>query len=385
MAHWPNSEKIALLSGQERHQAKMIHVLLMVMAVYFAVLAALNVFVFNDFYIAAMDTFGLAGSLYLIAYFRRTTNLKVTSWSVVLILTAILMLFIHLTAGMAYSIIWVTVLPPISFFLLGRRYGAWVCGVVFSYVVAFFYFQTQTTLASPPGLASVLNIAEVLLAHWFLFRFYERSRAEAYAELERLSETDKLTGLYNRRHLDLLLTKEFNLHLRSQRPLTLVLCDIDHFKRINDKNGHLTGDIILQEIAETIRSTMRNTDLYGRWGGEEFLFICPDTSGEAAIAIVEKLRHALATRTFTRDIKVTLSFGIAISAQDQDAEQQLRRADEALYEAKHRGRNCFVVAEDTGLGQLGVGGIPPTPNPSDPKARFTQPPSNRHTPVKISF
>ncbi|MDO9476472.1 MAG: GGDEF domain-containing protein [Pseudohongiella sp.] len=345
MAHWPSSEKLFLLTGQQRHQAKMIHVLLLVMAVYFAVLAALNVFVFNDFEIAALDTFGLAGTLYLIAYFRRTANLKVTSWSVVSILTAIMMLFIHITSGMAYSIIWVTVLPPISFFLLGRRYGAWVCGIVFSYVVVFFFVQSRTSVVSPPGLASVLNVAEVLLAHWFLFRFYERSRSEAYAELERLSETDKLTGLYNRRHLDMLLTNEFNLHLRSQRPLTLVLCDIDHFKRINDKNGHLTGDIILQEIAETLRSTMRSTDKYGRWGGEEFLFICPDTSGEAAIAIVEKLRHALANRAFTRDIKVTLSFGIAISAQDQDAEQQLRRADEALYEAKRRGRDCFVVAD----------------------------------------
>jgi len=346
MLTWLSSEKIAALSGQLRHQAKMVHVLLIVMAIYFAVLCTLNLFVFGDYDIAALDLAGLAGTIYLLFYFRRTANLKVTSWSVVLILTGILMMFIHITSGMAYSIIWVTVLPPISFFLLGRQSGAWVCALVFCYVVAFFYFQTQSAPASTHGIASVMNIAEVLLAHWFLFRFYERSRSDAYAELERLSETDKLTGLYNRRQLDMLLTKEFNMYQRSQHPLTLVLCDIDHFKRINDKFGHLTGDIILQEIAETLRLNMRSTDMCGRWGGEEFLFICPDTTSEGAIAIVNKLRDALTQKLFAKDIKVTLSFGIATSASDTDAEQQLRRADDALYEAKRRGRNCFVIAAE---------------------------------------
>lgn len=345
MAHWLSSEKLAALSGQQRHQAKMIHVLLIIMAVYFAALGAMNIFMFNDLDIATLDYVGMAGSLVLLGYFRRSANLKVTSWAVVLILTAIILIFIHITSGLAYSIIWVTVLPPISFFLLGRQAGAWVCAGVFSYVVAFFFLQLPTAQPAVPELSSALNIAEVLLAHWFLFRFYERSRADAYAELERLSETDKLTGLYNRRHLDIFLTQEFNMHKRTEAPLSLILCDIDHFKLINDKFGHLTGDIIMQEIAATLLATMRGTDMCGRWGGEEFLIICPDTSLEGAFVIIAKLQDALNQQHFAKDIKVTLSFGVATSNDDKDAEQQLRRADDALYEAKRRGRDCFVVAD----------------------------------------
>jgi diguanylate cyclase len=219
----------------------MIHVLLIIMAVYFATLGAINVFIFNDFDLAVLDMIGMAGTWLLLACFQRRANLNVTSWAVVLIPTAIILIFIHITSGLAYAVIWVTILPPISFFLLGRQSGAWVCAGVFSYVVAFFSTQLPTAQPAVPEPSSLMNIAEVLLAHWFLCRFYERSRAAAHTELERLSETDKLPGLYNRRHLDILLTREFDVHKRTDAPLRLILCDIDHFKRINDKFGHLTG------------------------------------------------------------------------------------------------------------------------------------------------
>lgn len=135
------------------------------------------------------------------------------------------------------------------------------------------------------------------------------------------------------------------MHKRTEAPLSLILCDIDHFKSINDKYGHLTGDSILQEIGSTLRATMRRTDLCGRWGGEEFLIICPDTSLEGAIVVIAKLQDALNQRHFAKDIKVKLSFGVATSNDDKDVEHQLRGADDALYEAKRRGRDCYVVAD----------------------------------------
>lgn len=345
MAYWHSSEKLAALTGQQRYQARMIHVMLILMSVYFAVLGTINIFVFDDLVIAALDYVGMAGTLALLAYFRRTANLIVTSWAVVLILTAIILLFIHIAGGLAYSVMWVTILPPVAFFLLGRRYGAWFCVLVFIYVLVFFYVTSQTAPALTPSLGSVLNIAEVLLAHLFLFLFYERSRADAYAELERVSETDKLTGLYNRRQLDNLLLQEFARHQRTHAPLSLVLCDIDNFKQVNDSYGHLTGDLIMQEIAATLRATIRNNDICGRWGGEEFLLICPDTTSDGALTVVEKLRMELASTRFAQDLRVTLSFGVATTRHDEDdALQPLGRADAALYAAKKSGRNCYVVA-----------------------------------------
>jgi diguanylate cyclase (GGDEF)-like protein len=239
---------------------------------------------------------------------------------------------------------WVTVLPPISFFLLGRRPGAWICGVVFLYVGIYFYLQMPHQPALPVSMGSLLNIVEVMIAQWFLFMLYERSRAEAYTELERLSETDKLTGLFNRSRLDILLMQEFCTHSSQGQPLTLIIADIDHFKRINDEYGHLTGDAILKDIATVLRNSMRTTDYCGRWGGEEFLFICTNTPENAAEAIVSKLQAALAQAKLAQDIQVTMSFGIATLAQDISAEHQLRRADDALYQAKRQGRNRSSIA-----------------------------------------
>lgn len=344
MVYRNSSEKLAALSGQHRHQARLIHFMLILIAVYFAVIGTLNVFVFASFAIAALDYAGMLGTLGLLVYFRRTANLPVTSWSVVLILTAVILLFIHLANGLAYSIIWVTVLPPIAFFLLGRKSGTWFCALVFVYVLIFFYIKAQSAPATVPALSSILNIAEVLTAHLFIFHFYERSRADAYEELERLSETDKLTGLYNRRHLDKLSAHEFSRQQRSGASLSVVLCDIDHFKRVNDTYGHLTGDLIMQELASIFRATIRKTDICGRWGGEEFLLVFPDTSDNGAIAIVNNLQNVLANTKFTQGITITLSFGIAVSAGDADIQQQLRRADDALYIAKDSGRNCYVLA-----------------------------------------
>ena len=346
LAYIKSFEKLAVLSGQHRHQARLNHIILILMTINFAVIGTINILVFDNYSFATLIYLCMVGTLALLVYFWQTANLLVTSWLVVLILTAILLQFIHSVDGHHYSVIWVTVLPPVAFFLLGKRLGACYCALVFVYVLLLFFFRWRSVPPLETDLGSFLNTAEVFLIHFFLFIFYEGSRTEAYEELEYLSQTDKLTGLYNRRHLDKLLTQEFSRHQRSESPLSLVLCDIDHFKRVNDNHGHLIGDVIMQEVAAVIRATIRSTDICGRWGGEEFLLILPDTSGDGAVSIVNTLQKALASTTYTCDIKVTVSFGIASTSGDQEVELILRRADDALYDSKARGRNCFTVAPD---------------------------------------
>lgn len=338
-------------TGPIRHQTRLVYAILIIMTLYFTVIGSLNVFVFASYPIAALDYAGALGVLLTLGYFRRSGQLLIASWLVVIIMTAVLVSFIHLAEGRNYSVIWITILPPVAFFLLGRRAGAWLSGLVFIYVIGFVYLRMADWPPAEMTLGAWLNIVEVLLAQWFLFRLYERSRAEAFAELEYLSITDKLTGLLNRSHLDTLLQHELERHRRSGQPLTLVLCDIDHFKRINDEYGHLTGDKILQEFADVLTRNMRASDICGRWGGEEFLIICPDTATESAAAITNKLRAAFNVTQFSKGLRVSSSFGIA-SQDTQDSPQQsdmlLRRADDALYDAKRRGRACAVVATHSG-------------------------------------
>ena len=331
-------------TGPIRHQTRLVNVVLVLMSGYFAVIATLNVLVFQDYGLAVLDLAGMTGCLATLWYFRRTGGLQIASRIVVGLLTVVILLFIHVADGRSYSLIWVTILPPIAFFLLGRTVGAWLCGLVFLYVAGFVYLRLPEWQPVEPGLGTLLNLIEVLTAHWFLFRLYERSRAEAFAELEHLSETDTLTGLLNRNRLDSLLQQELERHGRTDQPLSLVLCDVDHFKRINDEHGHLTGDRVLRDIAHHLRDHIRSVDQCGRWGGEEFLIICPDTSGEAAAGMIERLRKAARDRSASHAIPFTLSFGIATLYPAETSEQLLRRADRALYEAKRAGRDRVELA-----------------------------------------
>ncbi len=157
---------------------------------------------------------------------------------------------------------------------------------------------------------------------------------------ERLSITDSLTGLYNRNKLDELLYKEGKLVNRGSPVFSVVLLDIDHFKNVNDEHGHLVGDQVLKEFARTLKSNIRETDQAGRWGGEEFMVICPNTSLMGAEKLSEMLRATMERAEYPEHIRVTSSFGVAEYFPGESIDNLVKRADEGLYWAKNSGRNC---------------------------------------------
>ncbi len=164
--------------------------------------------------------------------------------------------------------------------------------------------------------------------------------------LERMATTDKLTGLVNRQAFDLLLNQAIKHAQRVREPLSLMMIDIDHFKRINDQYGHLTGDKVIQTVADATAAAVRRSDVVCRWGGEEFLVMLGDCGRDAAQALAEKVRTQVesATGAVGTAIKTTVSLGVA-ELLDTDSENSfVSRADEALYEAKRLGRNQTVVA-----------------------------------------
>lgn len=162
--------------------------------------------------------------------------------------------------------------------------------------------------------------------------------------LQALSETDQLTGLCNRRKLDSVLYYEWARYLRYEQRFSVVLLDIDHFKFINDQYGHLEGDRVLKQVAKLIEKTIRQVDIAARWGGEEFLILCPNTSSSGANWLAEKLRTAVHDSDLLKNHPVTASFGIAtVDTTATDIEQLIKQADDALYQAKHAGRNRVTV------------------------------------------
>jgi diguanylate cyclase (GGDEF)-like protein len=171
-----------------------------------------------------------------------------------------------------------------------------------------------------------------------------------HAELLDQSTRDPLTGLNNRRAVLEELQNRFHLGRRHRRPLSIIMCDLDHFKRINDTLGHGAGDQVLEDFGRRVRETLRTTDLAGRVGGEEFLVILPETDLGGALLLADRLRVAAAGQPFQvpQVLRVTCSLGVAQrSAEDRDAGTLLARADAALYAAKRGGRNqvCSDSAE----------------------------------------
>ena len=166
------------------------------------------------------------------------------------------------------------------------------------------------------------------------------------AELDRVSRIDMLTNIYNRRHLDEHLRRAIAAARRHDRTVGVLLVDIDHFKDVNDRYGHLSGDQVLKEVAARLQSTMRTEDALGRWGGEEFIAVLSETPSGSVGVIAERMRQAIAGAPFVLDdgsqIPVTVSVG-HVSGTD-DAEILVHRADDALYVAKAEGRNRVAAA-----------------------------------------
>jgi diguanylate cyclase (GGDEF)-like protein/PAS domain S-box-containing protein len=163
--------------------------------------------------------------------------------------------------------------------------------------------------------------------------------------LRRLSTTDGLTGLFNRRHLDETLTTELERALRYNAPLSIMMFDVDHFKRFNDEHGHDQGDRVLQAIAQSLQEHVRKVDVPCRYGGEEFLAILPGTNQAGAIIVSERLRHAI-EQMEVDGLKVTISIGVA-SVPELDVRSSatlVEAADSALYRAKRAGRNQVIAA-----------------------------------------
>ena len=169
----------------------------------------------------------------------------------------------------------------------------------------------------------------------------ERKRLEE--RLRAVAEHDELTGAYNRRFLFEFLKEEIERCRRYRAPLSVIMFDLDHFKKVNDTHGHQAGDRLLAGIVECVRGELRAVDVLARYGGEEFVVAAPGIGWRQAEALAERLRARIAAERFDALPQVTCSFGVC-GFDGGDADSLIRRADELMYEAKRKGRNCVVAS-----------------------------------------
>lgn len=179
-----------------------------------------------------------------------------------------------------------------------------------------------------------------------LVRTRTKSLEEKSDQLEKLASIDPLTEIYNRRKFIEVCEIELSRFARHHHAFSIFMLDIDDFKNINDNYGHDIGDIVIKKVADTIRHATRGSDYFGRWGGEEFIIMSPDSDNEGRCILADKLVKIIAETEFEKIGRVTMSVGVTISNEaDSNLDDIIKRADQGLYRAKELGKNQYQVVD----------------------------------------
>lgn len=261
------------------------------------------------------------------------------------------------------SVAWQIFVPVASFIMAGLWAGLRWGGISFLTVLIFYLLDSTELLQRATKFETTTGdrlidlggaIVAVSIAIWYSDRLKSRSLTqleETRARLNHYATIDPLTNAFNRRHFLELSERKIKRTYTSSGQASFLLFDIDHFKKINDEHGHIVGDQVLQGIAHTCMMNLRTDDILGRFGGEEFVILLPDTKLEDAINIAERLRLLIAEtpiETEIGQIKTTISIGVAIKEKttSMSIDQLLSRADRAMYRAKQAGRNRVIIWDE---------------------------------------
>ncbi len=259
--------------------------------------------------------------------------------------------FLLITGGEENSgILWCSALPLITFSLLGSRKGGAVMLAVLSCSAVILYAPDWVGIAHSYSdntryrfSASMLFISAMAYTMEHARMHAQLASERANLELRQLLRRDELTGLFNRRGIKEKVRLELHRVARDQRELSVVLCDIDFFKAVNDQYGHDVGDRALRHVAQLLSDNVRAIDVVGRWGGEEFLIVLPNTSLVEGYHLIERIRRLVAERplaTNDGEIALSMSCGLASTCFHSRFDDVIKAADINLYEAKEGGRNC---------------------------------------------
>ncbi|RYI27565.1 GGDEF domain-containing protein [Bacillus infantis] len=239
------------------------------------------------------------------------------------------------------SVIWVPAVILIFFLILRAKWGAVYS--LFIFVIIFAFGLMNLPNASGDSLESLAQFYVAYLFYILVF-YMALHLFKLFSELEsmkRVAYTDSLTGIANRLRIDGWLEE----WIKKSEGFSVIFFDIDHFKCVNDTYGHDAGDLVLKQLASLVRQPLTGAELFGRWGGEEFIILTPKT-GESAVNLAEKLRKVIMESSFPPAGNQTASFGVAQYKKGDTVDSLLSRADQGLYQSKHEGRNRVTFGDE---------------------------------------
>lgn len=303
----------------------------------------------NNFVLAAWLFF--ASFTYFLGYFayHKYKNIKLSS-AIILYSLYFLMFYLIYSGGVENTgPLWIFIVAPVSVFIHGLKRGLIDIALFIAIISTLMFMPTDIIAHAPYSTEFKLRLLYSFLTVTFLSALYEYSREKSYQhtlelskKYQQLAHFDPLTQLSNRRDALCILKRAQARLLRSKEPLSIIICDVDHFKKINDLYGHNAGDTVLIELARIFTLSIREQDCVARWGGEEFLFILPQTVAKNAHALAVKIQQKLQGHLVNyqdKQIELTVSMGIAQFNDDQSIDEIINCADKYLYQAKNSGRN----------------------------------------------
>lgn len=286
--------------------------------------------------------------LFNLIYLRQTENYVISGY-VVFYLFFVLMLYLVYSGGVENTgPLWIYCLPPIALYIHGFKRGLLNLSIFLLLTFIILYYPNNTLLATEYTDAFKLRILLTFVLVAYLSAVYGYSREKSSSKMKKLSEDlefflrrDELTGLYNRRGF------QDNIHKIRESYGAIIMCDIDHFKKVNDTYGHSVGDFTIKEISHCIKENLRQGDIAVRWGGEEFFIFLLEINIDNAFMVSEKLRETIENHpiNYNDDIvfHVTMSLGIAQVNDNITLETAIKNADTAMYRSKEAGRNTSTV------------------------------------------
>lgn len=335
-------------NNEEIHQP---HVVSLFAQVGMSITAIMGVIgLFNSDFILAGALF-FASFVYFLGYYayKKLENIEISS-AIILYSLYVLMFYLIYTGGVENTgPLWIYIVAPVSVFVHGFKRGLIDIAIFVVIICIIMFIPTDYIAHATYSTEFKLRLIYSFLTITFLSGLYEYSREQSFKhtlelskKYQQLAHYDPLTQLSNRRDALCILKREQARVIRTKEPLSIILCDVDHFKSVNDQYGHNAGDAVLVELGKIFVSDIRDQDCVARWGGEEFLFILPQTLAINANVFAEKIQNNLKNQLInyeSKKIKVTVSMGIAQFNGDQSIDEIIKSADKYMYQAKDSGRN----------------------------------------------
>ncbi|MGI6394178.1 MAG: GGDEF domain-containing protein [bacterium] len=315
-----------------------------VFAALFFLILAVPALLREEYLVSAVFFLGSFLSLLNMVLFRIFNNFSFSSGFLIVLLNMTAVYAIVFGGIEDTGILMAFILPPVFIFLRGSKTGGILVLIMTAIALSIFFF-IDPALVFPQYSVPVKVVFIVCFVFLSIFSFFhELSREYVEKKLETVANHDPLTGLLNRREMEKMIRSESARSLRYSNPLSLMICDIDNFKEVNDTYGHKFGDEVLKAIAEIFVKNTRSHESICRWGGEEFVILLPETPVAGCMVVAERLREKVAENKimFGKDeISVTMSFGIGGYSPEQSIEENIDNVDKAMYRAKKAGKNCI--------------------------------------------